>query len=79
MSLESPPDDRAPLIECVVPLVDAELVLTSPPIVTSPRSSRRRSCVRSLGDDLASGRWADRNPDLVDLEAAELGARLLIA
>lgn len=35
--------------------------------------------VRSLGDDLASGRWAERNRDLVDLEAAELGARLLIA
>jgi SAM-dependent methyltransferase len=35
--------------------------------------------VRSLRDDLASGRWAERNRDLVDLEAAELGARLLIA
>ena len=35
--------------------------------------------VRSLRDDLASGQWAERNRDLVDLEAAELGARLLIA
>jgi SAM-dependent methyltransferase len=35
--------------------------------------------VRSLRDDLASGHWAERNRDLVDLEAAELGARLLIA
>jgi SAM-dependent methyltransferase len=35
--------------------------------------------VRSLGDDLASGRWAERNRDLADLEAAELGLRLLIA
>ena len=35
--------------------------------------------VRSLGDDLASGRWAERNRDLVDLDAAELGERLLIA
>ena len=35
--------------------------------------------VRSLRDDLASGRWAERNRDLVHLEAAELGARLLIA
>ena len=35
--------------------------------------------VRSLGDDLASGRWAERNRDIVDLEAAELGLRLLIA
>ena len=35
--------------------------------------------VRSLRDDLASGRWAERHRDLVDLDAAELGARLLIA
>jgi len=35
--------------------------------------------VRSLRDDLASGRWAERNRDLVDLEAADLGLRLLIA
>jgi SAM-dependent methyltransferase len=35
--------------------------------------------VRRLRDDLASGRWAERNRDLVDLVAAELGARLLVA
>jgi SAM-dependent methyltransferase len=35
--------------------------------------------VRSLRDDLASGRWAERNHDLIDLEAAELGLRLLVA
>jgi hypothetical protein len=35
--------------------------------------------VRSLRDDLASGRWAHRNGDLLELEAAELGLRLLIA
>jgi SAM-dependent methyltransferase len=35
--------------------------------------------VRSLGDDLASGRWAERNHDLLDLDAAELDSRLLIA
>jgi SAM-dependent methyltransferase len=35
--------------------------------------------VRRLRDDLASGRWAERNRDLLDLEAAELGLRLLIA
>jgi ubiquinone/menaquinone biosynthesis C-methylase UbiE len=35
--------------------------------------------VRSLRDDLASGRWAERNRDILDLEAAELGLRLLIA
>jgi SAM-dependent methyltransferase len=34
--------------------------------------------VRSLRDDLASGRWAERNRDLVALDAAELGLRLLI-
>jgi SAM-dependent methyltransferase len=35
--------------------------------------------VRSLGEDLASGRWAERNRELLDLDAAELGLRLLIA
>src|SRR5919197_499009 len=35
--------------------------------------------VRSLRDDLASGRWAERNRDILDLEAAELGLRLLLA
>ena len=42
-----------------------------------PNTERR--AVRSLRDDLASGRWAERNRDLLDLEAAELGLRLLIA
>ena len=35
--------------------------------------------VHSLRNDLASGRWAERNRDLLDLDAAELGLRLLIA
>jgi hypothetical protein len=35
--------------------------------------------VHSLRDDLASGQWAERNRDLVRLDAAELGERLLIA
>jgi hypothetical protein len=35
--------------------------------------------VHSLRDDLASGRWAERNRDLAGLDAAELGVRLLIA
>jgi SAM-dependent methyltransferase len=35
--------------------------------------------VDSLRADLASGRWIERNHDLVDLNAAELGLRLLIA
>ena len=35
--------------------------------------------VRSLRHDLDSGRWAERNRDLVDLDTADLGLRLLIA
>jgi SAM-dependent methyltransferase len=35
--------------------------------------------VANLRDDLASGQWAERNRGLLELEAAELGARLLIA
>ena len=35
--------------------------------------------VHGLRDDLASGRWAERNRDLAGLDAAELGERLLIA
>ena len=35
--------------------------------------------VRSLRDDLASGRWAERNRDLAGLDAAEFGDCLLIA
>lgn len=42
-----------------------------------PNAEQR--AVRSLSDDLASGRWAERNRELVDLDAAELGLRLLIA
>jgi len=34
--------------------------------------------VRSLGNDLVSGRWAERNRNLVNLDAAELGLRLLV-
>ena len=46
-----------------------------------PGSGRRPSSGRcdSLRDDLASGRWAERNRDLVALDAADLGLRLLIA
>jgi len=35
--------------------------------------------VRALRDDLASGRWAERNRDLAGLNAADFGDRLLIA
>ncbi len=34
--------------------------------------------VRRLRDDLASGRWAERNRDLLELEQADLGLRLLV-
>ena len=34
--------------------------------------------VRSLRDDLVSGQWAERNHDVVALDAAELGLRLLV-
>jgi SAM-dependent methyltransferase len=38
-----------------------------------------RRAVHRLRADLASGRWAERNRDLLDLETAELGLRLLVA
>jgi len=38
-----------------------------------------RRAVRGLRGDLASGRWAERNRDLLGLDAAELDSRLLIA
>ena len=34
--------------------------------------------VRTLRDDLVSGRWAERNRQLLALDAAELGLRLLV-
>ena len=38
-----------------------------------------RRAVRGRRGDLASGRWAERNRDLLGLDAAELDSRLLIA
>jgi SAM-dependent methyltransferase len=38
-----------------------------------------RRAVTGLRADLASGRWAERNRDLVGLDTADLGLRLLIA
>ena len=35
--------------------------------------------VRDLRADLDSGRWAERNRDLLDLDEAELGGRLVVA
>ncbi|WBB63080.1 MerR family transcriptional regulator [Streptomyces sp. WMMC500] len=42
-----------------------------------PQAERR--AVAGLREDLDSGRWADRNRDLLALDAAELGLRLLTA
>jgi hypothetical protein len=42
-----------------------------------PEAEQR--AVRSLRNDLDSGQWAERNSDLVDLDTAELGLRLLVA
>lgn len=35
--------------------------------------------IRALGDDLTSGRWAERNRELTGLDTADMGLRLLIA
>jgi hypothetical protein len=35
--------------------------------------------VRKLADDLRSGRWAERNHEIIGLSEMDLGARLLIA
>ena len=42
-----------------------------------PEVEQRAVC--SLRDDLASGRWAERNRDLLEVEEADLGLRLLVA
>jgi SAM-dependent methyltransferase len=42
-----------------------------------PKAEQR--AVRQLHADLVSGRWAERNHELVTLDAAELGLRLLVA
>ncbi|MEV5880215.1 MerR family transcriptional regulator [Streptomyces sp. NPDC052101] len=42
-----------------------------------PQAEQR--AVDSLRDDLSSGRWAENNRDLIALDAAELGLRLLVA
>jgi DNA-binding transcriptional MerR regulator len=45
--------------------------------LVGPEAEQR--AVRSLRDDLASGRWTECNRDLADLDAAELGHCLLVA
>jgi SAM-dependent methyltransferase len=42
-------------------------------------SAVEQRAVHRLSADLESGRWAERNRELLELEAAELGLRLLIA
>lgn len=42
-----------------------------------PNAEQR--AVRSLREDLTSGRWAERNREILDLEEAELGLRLIVA
>jgi hypothetical protein len=46
---------------------------------TSVGPDIEQRAVSRLGDDLVSGRWAERNRDLLDLEEADFGLRLLIA
>jgi SAM-dependent methyltransferase len=46
---------------------------------TAVGPAAERRAVQELQDDLASGRWAERNHELLDLDEAELGLRLLIA
>jgi hypothetical protein len=48
--------------------------VVSPPLRRINNGTQQRHVQR-----VASGRWAERNRDLVELEAAELGLRLLIA
>jgi SAM-dependent methyltransferase len=45
--------------------------------LVGPEAEER--AVHRLRADLDAGRWAERNADLLDLDAAELGLRLLIA
>ncbi|MEV5328844.1 class I SAM-dependent methyltransferase [Nonomuraea sp. NPDC052634] len=46
---------------------------------TKAGAEAERRAVRDLRADLDSGRWAERNRDLLGLDAADMGLRLLIA
>ena len=46
---------------------------------TSVGPDAEQRAVDSLRADLASGRWTERNQNLLELDVAELGARLLVA
>ena len=47
--------------------------------VTRVGLEAEQRAVRSLREDLDSGRWAERNRELAGLDEAELGLRLLVA
>ncbi|GAB2329983.1 hypothetical protein ACPCAJ_07445 [Streptomyces griseoincarnatus] len=46
------------------------------PVGAGPQAEQR--AVDGLRHDLSSGRWADRYRDLIALDMAELGLRLLV-
>jgi SAM-dependent methyltransferase len=48
-------------------------------VFTTVGPEAERRAVRELSADLASGRWAERNRDLLALDEAELGLRLLVS
>jgi len=56
-----------------------ETVRRGQSIWTKLGAESEQRAVRALRDDLESGRWAERNHDLLNLDAADLGLRLLIA
>ncbi|MFF4082899.1 methyltransferase domain-containing protein [Streptomyces sp. NPDC001777] len=56
-----------------------ERVRRAMPVWTRVGPQAEQRAVRSLGDDLESGRWTERNGDLADLDAADLGLRLLVS
>lgn len=57
----------------------ADHVRRAQSVWTRTGSQAEQRVVRNLHDDLGSGRWQERNQDLLALDAAELGLRLLVA
>lgn len=58
---------------------NAEVAFTSADRVRDVIHEAEQRAVDGLRDDLSSSRWAERNRDLVALDTAELGLRLLLA
>jgi len=56
-----------------------EQVRRATSVWTRVGSEAEQRAVDRLRDDLSSGRWAERNRELLALDAAELGLRLLVA